>query len=215
MGEGTGVRVRFPTLEVYAARSGGALASRGRPLTPSERKLAKSIFRDSIELEVVRIVLSPLASAPTTLGNFIRVAPPRAPMSPRVLIHELTHVWQYQTKGTQYISDSLWHQVGAAITAGSRDAAYDVTIVRGQSIHRYPAEHQAMIVETYFADPSVRTDPEYARMIGEVRRSRPIPASLIVEEAAFGSGMDAFRMPERGGPLDRPSRMIPIFRLEF
>lgn len=206
------VRLRLPTLELFAARSGGAFASSGRPLLSDEVRDARAVFGDSIQLDAVRIVDSSVAAAPTTLGNFIRI-PPQASLTRRVLIHELAHVWQFQTKGTQYISDSLWHQTKAILETGDRGAAYTVTIVPGQSIHRYTAEQQAMIIEHYFARPGLRTDPEYSRMIGEVRRARPLPPSQIEEEAAFGSG-DPFRWPEpdRAG---RPLRVIPIFRLEF
>lgn len=206
--------MRLPTLEVFSALHGDALSFGGTPLTPEERRIAFEIFRSSIDLDPVRVVEAPIANAPTTLGNFIRVRPGE-PISRRTLIHELTHVWQFQTKGTEYISDSALHQAWAAITAGSRDAAYDVTIVPGQSIHDYQAEHQAMIVEGYYSDPAKRADSEYERMIEEVRRARPIPYSLILEEAAFGPGSrtrDALP-PRFDDDRDRP--MVPLIRLEF
>jgi hypothetical protein len=208
------VRVRFPTLEIFAARNGGLLASRGRELLEAERRIARNVFIGSIDLDPIRIVEAAVANAPTTLGNYIRIAPGETiPQS--TLVHELTHVWQYQTKGTQYISDSLWHQARATIATGSRNAAYEVTIVPGKSIHRYTAEQQAMIVEQYFSTPSLQSDPEYVRMIGEVRRARPIPASMIMEEAAFGpGGTNPFAVPDPSRP-DAAGRTIPLFRLEF
>lgn len=92
-------------------------------------------------------------------------------MDPVTLIHELAHVWQYQTKGPAYISDSAWHQVSAVLATGSRRAAYDLTEadLNAESIHHLPAEKQAVIIECWFANPALREDPDYARFLAEVR----------------------------------------------
>jgi len=121
-----GVRLRFPTLEVYSALHGGSLSLGGRPLAGIERKEAEFIFGASIDLEKVRIVRAVVANAPTTLGNYIRV-PMNGFVDYQTLIHELTHIWQYQTMGTRYISDSICHQVRASVASGSRNAAYEIT----------------------------------------------------------------------------------------
>src|SRR5262245_39948344 len=96
------VRSRTPTLESFSALHGNALSLGGRPLTRSEREDATFVFRASIDLDKVRVVHAVVANAPTTLGNFIRI-PMNGSIDRRTLIHELTHVWQYQTKGTRYI----------------------------------------------------------------------------------------------------------------
>ncbi|HEX7048867.1 MAG TPA: DUF4157 domain-containing protein [Longimicrobiales bacterium] len=210
-----GPRLRLPTLEVYSALHGGALGLRGTGLTADERADALMIFGASIDLDRVRIVETPVVNAPTTLGNNIRIAP-GSTIPRHVLIHELAHVWQFQTKGTGYISDSIWHQTVATVTEGNRGAAYRVTIEPGKSIHRYTAEQQAVIIEDYFQHPALRADPEYARMLGEVRRSRPISMSLILEEAAFGPGTaNRRRLPPTvpGGSAATP--FIPQVRIEF
>jgi hypothetical protein len=211
------VRVRFPTLELFSALHGNALSLGGRPLFRDERKDAAFIFHDSIDLDKVSVVHAVVANAPTTLGNFIRIGM-NGSIDRQTLIHELTHVWQYQTKGTQYISDSIWHQVGATISSGSRNAAYNVTEadLRVGSIHDLPAEKQAVVVETFFADVNTRTDPNYLRFIEQVRRARPLPESLIMEEAAFGPGggrRDFFEDPSRPG--GSAPGTVPIFRLDF
>src|SRR5262245_42824241 len=113
------VRVRFPTLELFSALHGNALSLGGRPLGKAEREDATFVFRASIDLDKVRVVHAIVANAPTTLGNFIRIQM-NGSIDRRTLIHELTHVWQYQTKGTQYIYDSLLHQVRASISTALR-----------------------------------------------------------------------------------------------
>jgi hypothetical protein len=211
------VRLRLPTLEVFSALNGGAFAGPGTPLTDDERNDAFRIFQDSINLDVVRIVPTRVVAAPTTLGNNIRV-PPDYALSRQTLIHELTHVWQYQTKGTGYISNSICEQLGAIISTGDRNAAYQLTIVAGQSIHRYSAEQQAVIVESYYADPKLANNPEFQRMMREVRVVRPIPTSLILEEAAYGSDANWKRWQESTGTTPNPflnGSGTPLFRVEF
>lgn len=165
--------VRIPFVENLATQYGHILASSRRWLTQSEKNIGRLIFQSSIDLDAVQIVETGVVNAPTTLGNYIRVNPGYH-MDDATLIHELTHVWQYQTQGNRYISDSLYHQTVATIRHGSRDAAYSVTIVPGQSFYRYSAEHQAVIAETYFSNIRKRNDPNYTRMIREVRSARPI-----------------------------------------
>jgi hypothetical protein len=136
----------------------------------------------------------------------------------QTLIHELMHIWQYQTMGTQYISDSIWHQVGAAVATGSRAAAYEVTDadMRTRSLSALPAEKQAVIVETYFANPNIRSDPNYRRFIEQVRRARPLPESLIFEEAVFGPNRGQHRfLEETGHTNDRVPGVVPILRIEL
>lgn len=217
MGDGKGLasRLRFPTLEVYAQRSGAALSTYGRPLTIKERKKARFVFEDSLDLEVVRVVRSKLAAAPTTLGNNIRTS---ATMDEGTLVHELTHVWQYQNKGTRYISDSLCHQVAATLSTGSRNGAYAVTVVAGKKFDSYTAEQQAVIVERWFRYPAFRNDAAYKALLAEVRAARPLPANvrrrLFLEEAAFGPGGARRRNllpPTRG----QGTPGVPLLRLEF
>lgn len=72
-----------------------------RRLTAGERELARSVFADAIDLERVRIVPTPAATA-VTLGSVI-LMPWNAPRDfagaalhlQAWLVHELTHVWQF------------------------------------------------------------------------------------------------------------------------
>ena len=75
MGDTSNIRVRFPTLEIFLARNGGMLATRGRELLEAERRIARNVFGDSIDRDPIRIVAAAVANAPTTLGNYIRIAP--------------------------------------------------------------------------------------------------------------------------------------------
>jgi hypothetical protein len=207
-------RVRFPTLEIAALRGQAAFATGSSPLTSSEISDARLVFGSSIDLSRVRIVYSPVISALTTLGDTIRV-PPTYTMPRRVLIHELTHIWQFQTKGSAYISDSVFHQTTAFLTRGDRGAAYDYTIVPGKSFHDYTAEQQASIVEDYFAYSGLRTNTEYKRLIGQVRAASPMAAPpAFFEEMAAGLPPRGFELPPRPGE-ERPREGVGVPLLEF
>ena len=209
------VRLRFPVLETFAYQFGWAFG-RSRPLNEGERRDAREIFLDSIDLDAVRIVTTTVAAAPTTLGDYIRAS---GPMSTATLIHELTHVWQYQHGGGAYISDSLCHQVAAWASTGSRNAAYDLTgvVLPGRRFSDYTAEQQAMIVETYYFDPAKRTHPVYQALIDEVRQRPPAPPGarqrLIYEEALFGPTND-LRRDHLPDDRDTP-QVMPFFRIDF
>jgi hypothetical protein len=208
------VRLRFPVLETFAYQYGWAFG-RGRSLDDAERRLAREVFASSLDLDAVRIVSTTLAAAPTTLGDYIRTA---GPMSNATLIHELTHVWQFQHGGAAYISDSLCAQVGAWASTGSRNAAYDLTGVlqAGKRFSEYTAEQQAMIVETYYSDPAMQADAIYQALIDEVRRQQPVPAAtrqrLIYEEGLYGPRHD--HLPSLPDDRSLPP-IMPLFRIDF
>ena len=211
------VRLRFPVLETFAYQYGWAFGS-GRSLRDGERRQAREIFEDSLDLDPIRIVTTSLAAAPTTLGDYIRTA---GPMTTATLIHELTHVWQYQHGGAAYISDSLCAQVAAWASTGSRDAAYDLTgvVAAGKHFSEYSAEHQAMIVETYYSDPEKRADPVYQALIDEVRQRPPIPAAtrqqVIYEEGLYGPRGRSDRLPDLLPDDRRLPPIMPLFRIDF
>jgi len=150
----SGVSVRSPVFEetvTLLSDVGGAVA--GRRLTRDEQALAESVFGQSIDYTRVRLVPADLLRF-RTVGNNIYI-PRGFTISDRstaqTLIHELTHVWQYQHGGTSYISISLGTQIAASIRRGNRNFAYDYQIYPGQSFFDFTPEQQGFIVENYFA----------------------------------------------------------------
>jgi hypothetical protein len=191
----------------------GALASPGRPLNARERQLLHDVFRESVNLDVVRIAYTDLGvqGRPYTLANVIRIPRGGDPFSDRTLVHEVTHVWQYQTRGTGYIPDSLLHQA----VHGSE--AYSVTLASGRSFYDYAAEQQAVIVEQFFAnDPAGwSTEPDVVRMIEQVRRARPLSSEEIQRETWMGVSGSRHTAPSPLQDFDRQPQTVPIFRIEF
>ncbi len=192
---------------------GGAFGAPGEPLTPQEIGIARPIFLESINYSLVRVVVSSVVAAPTTLGNNIRSR--TRTMQNWVLIHELTHIWQYQTQGSRYISSSACAQVMATIASGDRNGAYDYTPGK-PSIYEYNAEQQAHIVEDVFKNPGLATNEHYQRYMRQVRSARPIMNDQErYNEAMFGtpgSGRSSLPPPVPG---TEPSGTAPIFRVEF
>lgn len=105
-----------------------------RPLNEQEIAELRSVYGDTVDYSQIRIKEGHLGIAnglaPHTIGNTIYI-PQRDGQQRTVaqrnnlLVHEAAHVWQYQNGGTDYISESLWHQAVGAIGSGNRDAAYE------------------------------------------------------------------------------------------
>nr|WP_304503102.1 MULTISPECIES: DUF4157 domain-containing protein [Myxococcaceae] len=84
-------------------------------MTERERTLLEGVFGSGVDLDRVRIkegrvgVLG-VSGRAFALGSTVYVPRGRGPLSPGLLVHELTHVWQYQHGGTRYLSAALWAQ---------------------------------------------------------------------------------------------------------
>jgi Domain of unknown function (DUF4157) len=125
----------------------------GRSLTQRERELASGIFGTSIDYPRVRLIPTSVLEY-RTVANSIRV-PENFTVAntdmAQTLIHELTHVWQYQHSGTSYLSISLGTQIAAQVGRGNRNFAYDYQIRARQTFFDFTPEQQAFMVENYFA----------------------------------------------------------------
>ena len=126
----------------------------GRPLTPGEIELARSVFGDAIDYAAVRMVkgkwwpFHPRNAAMAPMGD-IYFHPEgqvwsddfsKEPLGRQgFFIHEMTHVWQSQTKGRFYLP-LMRHPF----------CRYDYRIREGRPFDRYGLEQQAEIVRHLF-----------------------------------------------------------------
>lgn len=136
---------------------------RSRGLNDTERARARLIFGDAIDLNVVVVTRGGLLGSDTcrTTANTIsmseRYFPPDeaklelTPEGVEVLIHELTHVMQYQQEGLGYIPESLWDQYKSWRKTGKVDEAYDWRPLDAAGIpwSEWHVEPQAQAVEDY------------------------------------------------------------------
>lgn len=86
-----------------------------RGLTPEEAALLRRVYRGSIALYNVRVVVGgsgifSVNGSRFVLGNtiYMKDTPPEDFLA--VLVHEACHVWHYQHLGTRYITDALGAQ---------------------------------------------------------------------------------------------------------
>ena len=148
------VNVRSPVVEEFLTQESDIQAgATGRPLLPAEIALVRPIFGNAIDYSKVRLIPTSIAQF-TTIGNNIRITNDFTISNPyyaETLIHELTHVWQYQHGGTSYISVSLAAQIAASLKTPSRNFAYEYQITPDKSFFSFLPEQQGLIVQNYFA----------------------------------------------------------------
>lgn len=145
-----------------------------RALNDREKAIARSVFGDSINLEIVRIDEYSLGNLvngkrPFTTFNTINTW---GSLDDATLIHELTHVWQYGQVGAIYIPDALDAQgdpgitgtypsgIGEAGSSGYRYGGYtglEKRMDAGQKLSSFNYEQQARIVEDYY---TIREDEQ-------------------------------------------------------
>jgi hypothetical protein len=134
-----------------------------RPLTPGEIALARTIFGDAIDYSRVRMVrrkwwpFQPRSVAMAPTGN-IHFHPhsdlwsedfAREPLHRQGLfMHELTHVWQAQTRGRFYLP-LMRHPF----------CRYGYEVDPARPFDRYGLEQQAEIVRHLFLADHGRTPP--------------------------------------------------------
>jgi hypothetical protein len=100
---------------VGAAQSPLGLQWKKRALTRRERDLLWPIFRNSIAYYNIRVVPGfggafSVNNRAVTIGNTIYLKGWDPAMWPDVLVHECTHVWQYQHAGSRYVSEAAGAQ---------------------------------------------------------------------------------------------------------
>jgi len=145
-----------------------------RRLTDPERDVARTVFGSSLDLDRVRVAVTSVLAAPTTLGNTIRSK--TREVETGVLIHELTHVWQYQTSGLRYISCALAGQIEGEVAHGGRNWTYEFDPTRTDTrFDDYGPEQQASIIENAYRLDKLEGTGFYPRMVAVVRAARPRP----------------------------------------
>lgn len=134
-----------------------------RTLLPAEIALAKSVFQNTINYSTVRITNTlGLGGRPWTTNSpplyLLNVGPDFNSLTvddkrKRLLIHELTHVWQAQHL-VPITMNSAAHQTWSAINnGGDVSAAYSYTV--GKSWGQYNIEQQASIVAHWFTPTTI------------------------------------------------------------
>lgn len=129
----------------------------GRELGIEEKETLYKVFGNSIDLDAVRLkegaagAFSP-TSRPFAHGNTIYMQDTK---SMAALVHEMTHVWQHQNGGTDYMSEALVPQ----LTLGTA-VAYDWRAgVSGNSWDELNPEQQSAFIESAFQAGAFEQEP--------------------------------------------------------
>lgn len=157
----SGVSISTSSLFWSTTRDLGAKVRRQetRSLTEWEIRQARRVFQSAINYSRVNVeddseVMSRLSRGATvTLGNTIYF-PGNDSRSMGLMIHELTHVWQYQTTGWTYAPKALWAQVteGYSYTPQGKtpdDALRDAR-AKGKTLTSFNKEQQGDILADYY-----------------------------------------------------------------
>jgi hypothetical protein len=146
-----------------AAQQGWQNVRRGKAtlaLDQRERWLLEQIYGSTFDPEPVQLIYaSPIsAGAAKTIKNEIHFPPKNVITDPSyrssqefvmLLVHESTHIWQFQNVGLRYMADSLYHQGKGHVDHGDRNVAYHYQLLPGKRFNRYNSEQQAKIIEEY------------------------------------------------------------------
>ena len=137
-----------------------------RDMNAAEISVAEQVFWGSINYDQIHIADdlgwgdAPWASPPGPWSSrfVLHVGPGYEDMSAsggrrKLLIHELTHVWQGQNAGLYgYVLNSAAHQTYNTMVNGSRGGAYSYE--QDWQWYEYSAEQQASIAADWFAPRS-------------------------------------------------------------
>jgi hypothetical protein len=128
------------------------LKRKTRPLTIQEKALAKSIFGDSIQYDLVKVDTGArfgtkkiaLAYVSFNTINYLRN------IDKAIFIHELMHIWQFQQFGSIYIARAIKAQRSKeGYDYGGVANLYQV-MLKGGSLLDFNFEQQADIIEDYY-----------------------------------------------------------------
>jgi hypothetical protein len=141
-----------------------------RTLTDQQIQVAKSVFGDSINYDLVRIDESARSvvaareidgandNRPFTTFHTINTWGPLDNES--TLIHELTHVWQYEQDGAIYITEALQAQHSDVGYGYGGVDGLEKQLANGGSLTSFNREQQGNVLEEYYEMRTAGTTPD-------------------------------------------------------
>lgn len=127
---------------VSAIETGLGIEPVGRKLTDDEIKELRKVFGDSLDYSKIRVKEGDdlmTVGAARTIGDTIYI--PEGKLTTDLLVHESTHVWQFQHGGDDYMGEALYGQ-----TLGE-GYDYQQAIDEGKSWSEMNPEQQAELIQ--------------------------------------------------------------------
>jgi hypothetical protein len=131
-----------------------------RSMTEWEIRQARRVFGNNISYSKVTIAEGSISAQIGSAGNYARTVgntiyfPPGGSRDMAFMIHELTHVWQYQTTGWTYAPKAIWAQIseGYSYTDSGQTAEQSLIAARnaGKTLYSYNKEQQGDILSDYY-----------------------------------------------------------------
>lgn len=152
-----------------------------RPLTDQERQLARSVFGDAIQYRRVRIDESAHVACKKYRLCYVSFYTVNAwgRIRDDILIHELAHVWQYQTMGAVYIPRALIAQKTLMGYDYGGVSGLKNCLKNGGTLYDFNLEQQADIVADFYrirenwhpawGNGTKQDLPLYERFMGQIR----------------------------------------------
>lgn len=127
----------------------------GRPLSPGETELARSVYGEAVRFEPVRIHAGGFGPFAVTIGSRLFMPPglKRADFAVAELrlqalfIHELAHVWQFQTRPLWTLASWAKTVLEGGYGRGLPGYRYTLPV---QAFDRLNLEQQASLIEHAF-----------------------------------------------------------------
>jgi hypothetical protein len=145
----------------FSSSSGLRLwTQRNRSMTEWEIRQARRVFGDAIDYTKVEIrdgsiegKLVSVGGYARTLGNTIHF-PDGGSREMAFMVHELTHVWQYQKTGWTYAPKCIWAQVSEGYSYSSEGKSPDESLKdarsAGKKLTDFNMEQQGDILSHYY-----------------------------------------------------------------
>lgn len=131
-----------------------------RSMTEWEIRQAKRVFGNAIKYPAVTIAESSISAKIITAGDYARTVgntiyfPAGGSRNMAFMVHELTHVWQYQKTGWTYAPKAIWAQIseGYSYTESGKTAEQSLKDARvaGKTLYGYNKEQQGDILSDYY-----------------------------------------------------------------
>ena len=182
-----------------------------RVLTPGERRLAEDVFGDAVRLDEVRLHRGGFGAFAVTLGSHLFLPPHLTsddyaladPLAQALLVHELTHIWQFQTRPLATLASWARVMMSGGYGPGLPGYRYALPLAAFEDLN---LEQQASVVE-------------HAFLLRAGHRSRRMPEGISAVDLTASpfpstrAGAGPWGSLQRQDHIDPLIRQMPVPRL--